>query len=86
MSARVAMLRMQDDGLISLPAPRRTRPDPTVQLTDRTAPGTPIERPAGALRPLTLQRVQCKPDSQLWVDICSCDIDIHHIHVAQRVY
>jgi hypothetical protein len=66
MSARVAMLRMQDDGLISLPAPRRTRPDPTVHLTDRTEPGTPIERPAGALRPLSLQRVQCKPDSQLW--------------------
>jgi len=66
MSARVAMLRMQDDGLISLPPPRRTRPDPTVHLTDRTAPGTPIERPAGALRPLTMQRVQCKPESQLW--------------------
>ena len=66
MSARVAMLRMQDDGLIRLPPPRRTRPDPTVHLTDRTAPGTPIERPAGELRPLTLQRVQCKPDSQLW--------------------
>jgi len=66
MSARVAMLRMQDDGLISLPPPRRTRPDPTVHLTDRTAPGTPIARPAGALRPLTMQRVQCKPESQLW--------------------
>jgi hypothetical protein len=68
MSARVAMLRMQDDGLITLPPPRRTRPDPTVHLTDRTAPGTPIERPAGALRPLTMQRVQCKPDSQLWTE------------------
>jgi hypothetical protein len=66
MSARVAMLRMQDDGLITLPPPRRTRPDPTVHLTDRTAPGTLIEQPAGALRPLTLQRVQCKPDSKLW--------------------
>ena len=31
MSARVAMLRMQDDGLITLPPPRRARPDPTVR-------------------------------------------------------
>jgi hypothetical protein len=81
MSARVAMLRMQDDGLITLPPPRRTRPDPTIHLTDRTAPGTPIERPAGAFRPLTMQRVQRKPESRLWVDRCSCNIDIH-IHVA----
>jgi hypothetical protein len=81
MSARVAMLRMQDDGLITLLPPRRTRPDPTVHLTGRTAPGTPIERPAGAFRPLTMQRVQRKPESRLWVDMCSCNIDIH-IHVA----
>jgi hypothetical protein len=60
MSARVAMLPMQDDGLITLPPPLCARPDPTVHLTDR------IERPAGALKPLTMQRVQCKPDSRLW--------------------
>ena len=66
MSARVAMLRMQDDGLITLPPPRGARPDPTVHLTDRTTPGALIERPAGALRPLTMQRVQRKPESSLW--------------------
>jgi hypothetical protein len=66
MSARVAMLRMQDDGLITLPAPLRARPDPTVHLTACTAPGALIERPAGALKPLTLQRVQCKAESRLW--------------------
>jgi hypothetical protein len=66
MSARVAMLRMQDDGLITLPPPRRARPDPTVRLTACTAPGTPIEQPAGALRPLVMQRVQRKPESRLW--------------------
>jgi hypothetical protein len=66
MSARVAMLRMQDDGLITLPPPLCARPDPTVHLTDCTAPGALIEQPAGALRPLTLQRVQCKADSRLW--------------------
>ena len=83
MSARVAMLRMQDDGLITLPPPRCARPDPTVYLSERTAPGSPIEQPAGSLRPLVMQRVQRKPDSRLWGDICSCNIDIHHIHVAQ---
>ena len=82
MSARVAMLRMQDDGLITLPPPRRARPDPTVRLTAFTAPGAPIEPPAGALRPLDMQRVQRKPESRLWVDMCSCNIDNHHIHVV----
>ncbi len=66
MSARVAMLRMMDDGLITLPSPRCARPDPSVHLTDHTAPGPPIEQPAGALRPLVMQRVQRKPDSRLW--------------------
>ncbi len=66
MSARVAMLRMMDDGLITLPPPRCARPDPSVHLTDHTAPGPPIEQPAGALRPLVMQRVQRKPDSRLW--------------------
>lgn len=66
MSARVAMLRMQDDGLISLPPPRCKRPDPTVHLSDQTNPGLPIEQPAGTLTPLYLQRVQHKSDSRLW--------------------
>jgi len=66
MSARVAMLRMQEDGLITLPPPRCQRPDPTVSLTPRTDPGTIIEQPAGALTPLSLQRVQHKSDSRLW--------------------
>ncbi len=66
MSARVAMLRMHDDGVITLPPPRCKRPDPTVHLTDRTDPGLAIEQPAGALTPLHLQRVQHKSDSRLW--------------------
>ena len=66
MSARVAMLRMQDDGLISLPPPRCKRPDPTVHLTDQTNPGLAIEQPAGTLTPINLQRVQHKSDSRLW--------------------
>lgn len=66
MSARVAMLRMQQDGLISLPPPLRARPDPTIHITARTDPGVPVERPAGTLAPLVFQRVQRKPDSSLW--------------------
>jgi hypothetical protein len=66
MSARVAMLRMQEDGLITLPPPRCKRPDPTIHITSHTDPGIAIEQPAGALTPLVLQRVQKKPDSRLW--------------------
>ena len=66
MSARVAMLRMQEDGLISLPPPRCKRPDPTVHLTDQTNPGLAIAQPAGTLTPLYLQCVQHKSDSRLW--------------------
>jgi hypothetical protein len=66
MSARVAMLRMQVDGLIRLPPPRCKRPDPTIHITSCTDPGILIEKPAGALAPLVLQRVQKKLDSRLW--------------------
>ena len=66
MSARVAMLRMQEDGLITLSPPRSKRPDPTVRLTHRTDPATPIDLPAGKLAPLVLQRVQQKANSRLW--------------------
>ncbi len=66
MSARVAMLRMQADELIALPPPRCARPDATVSITARTDPGPELRRPARALAPLRLQRVQKKPDSRLW--------------------
>ena len=65
-SARVAMLRMQDDGLITLPPPRCKRPDPTVYLSDKTNPGLAIEQAAGTLAPIHLQLVQHKSDSRLW--------------------
>jgi hypothetical protein len=66
MSARVAMLRMQDDGLITLPPPQRKPPDQTVHITSRTNPASPMDLPAGKLAPLVLQRVQQKADSSLW--------------------
>lgn len=66
MSARVAMLRMQADGLIALPGPRGKRPDPRVRISSRTDPGAAIHQSAGALAPLVLRRVRQKPDSRLW--------------------
>jgi len=66
MSARVAMLRMQADGLITLPPPRHRPPDATVTITAQTDPGPPIRKPARALMPLILRRVQKKRDSRLW--------------------
>jgi len=66
MSARVAMLRMQADGLITLPPPGHRPPDAKVTITAQTDPGPPIRKPARALRPLRLQRVQTRPESRLW--------------------
>ena len=66
MSARVAMLRMQEDGLIRLPAPRCKRPDPSVRLTEQTNPKDKIEKAAGQLLPLRLERVVNKVQSRLW--------------------
>ena len=83
MSARVAMLRMQEDGHIQLPLPRNKRPDPRVHITSKTDQGEAIVMPASGLSPLRLEPVKQKDPSRLWVDICSCNIDIYHIHVAQ---
>ncbi len=66
MSARVALLRMQADGLITLPPPRPRPPNATVTITSQTDPAPPILTSARALRPLRLQRVQTRPDSRLW--------------------
>ena len=66
MSARVAMLRMQKDGLIGLPPPRHKRPNVTFSITSQTDPGQSIQMPAGALTPLMLRRVQNRQDSRLW--------------------
>jgi hypothetical protein len=66
MSARVAMLRMHADGLITLPPPRNARPDPRVRITPDTDPGPPLSAPAAALRPLKLQPVTTAADSRRW--------------------
>ncbi|MCP5070544.1 MAG: hypothetical protein GY946_28595, partial [bacterium] len=63
MSARVAMWRMHDDGLIELPPPRCKRPDPRVRISARSDPGSPLDKPARALTPLALRRVRRKSQS-----------------------
>ncbi len=66
MSARVAMLRMQENGLIQLPEPRCKRPDPSVRLTKQSDPKDTIEQGAGQLLPLKFERVVNKTQSRLW--------------------
>ena len=66
MSCRVAMLRMQDDGLIQLPAPTGERPTSRIAFTERTAPKTVIEEPGNQLAPLQLCPVEGRAHSRLW--------------------
>lgn len=66
MSCRVAMLRMQADGLIELPPPRCQKPQSRLRFTPRTAPQAPLEQPVHALPALQFQPVHRRPDSQLW--------------------
>jgi len=74
MSARVAMLRMHGDGLITLPPPRCQRPDRRVRIGTRSDPGAALQRPARALMPLALQRVDNKSASRL----CNEYIERYH--------
>ena len=66
MSARVAMLRMHEDGLLELPPPRCKRPDSTVRSSACGDPRAPLHKPAGALRPLGVHRVRNKSQSRLY--------------------
>ncbi len=66
MSCRVAMLRMQEDGLIQLPAPKGKRPETRIEFTPRTAPEAPIEQAANYLAPLQLCQVVSRAHSRLW--------------------
>ena len=66
MSCRVAMLRMQADGLIELPPPRHKKPDNRVRITPASAPAEPIRLPVHELPPLQLHRVCQVADARLW--------------------
>ena len=61
MSCRVAMLRMEKDGLIQLPPPRCQRPQPRLRTRAETDPQDPIHAPAHALPTLQLQPVVRTP-------------------------
>ena len=66
MSCRVAMLRMQKDGLISLPAStRKKKPVRTIEFTNATDPQKPVVCPVNQLPQLRLQMVT-KTTSALW--------------------
>ena len=68
MSCRVAMLRMERDGLITLPPPEkgngngRTRP----RITSASNPRKPLSLPVGALDELVFVIVQKGAQSSLW--------------------
>ena len=68
MSCRVAMLRMQDDGLIALPSSRRrttNSPPPKPSLTSATEPQLLIQDPVHQLGTLQLRLITSQ-DSRLW--------------------
>lgn len=71
MSCRVAMLRMQRDGLITLPPPQKgngngkTRP----RLTSASDPKEPTSLPAGAFGKLLFRPVNTRDDSTLWNEL-----------------
>ena len=71
MSARVALLRMEKDGLIHLPAPRTRngRGRRRFVLTVASDPRPPVQGPVRALEPLRFQRVNGGKLSGLWNEL-----------------
>ena len=74
MSCRVAMLRMQADGLIQLPPPTCQRPQVRIQFTPATAPKPAQNQPVHDLPPLHLHPVKGLQESRLWNEF------IHRYH------
>lgn len=71
MSCRVAMLRMERDGLICLPPPLRKNGNGRIR-PKRTAAGDPrepIHLPLAALGDITLDPVRSRKDSALWNEL-----------------
>lgn len=68
MSCRVALLRMQDNGLITLPPPRHKQSQrrPKIQFTSTTDPKPDITMPVNTLPDISLQLVSTKDQSALW--------------------
>ncbi len=76
MSCRVAMLRMEKDGLIKLPLPQNGNGNgsPRPRLSDASAPRQPITDAAGRLGKLQLRPVSTPQQSALWNEL----IQRHH--------
>ncbi|HAC05393.1 MAG TPA: hypothetical protein DCF71_05915, partial [Gemmatimonadetes bacterium] len=76
MSCRVAMLRMERDGLLQLPPPLKgngnghRRP----RLTPASDPQEPLTTPVGRLGELVFRCVETRRDSSLWNEL----IERHH--------
>ncbi len=68
MSCRVALLRMQADDLVQLPAPlhRNSNSGHLIKQTAQTEPQTPLLNSVSELRGLHLELVSTKNDSRLW--------------------
>ena len=66
MSCRVAMLRMQDDGLIQLPPPRCPRPQANTLIWVETGPQEPMLMAVHDLPRLQLRQAGDRADSRLW--------------------
>lgn len=71
MSARVALLRMEKEGLIQLPAPLTSngRGQRRFQLSSASDPREPVREALKALEPLVFQRVPHGRLSQLWNEL-----------------
>ncbi len=68
MSCRVALLRMEKDGLIKLPPPKRpcVNGKRRIQFTPATNPESPISLSAGELPDLKIKMVCSRKESALW--------------------
>lgn len=66
MSCRVAMLRMQDDGLFTLPRPKPTKRPVSIRSTPLTDPQPLFTIKAGKIPDLSIQLVQDKKQSTLY--------------------
>lgn len=71
MSARVALLRMEKDGLLRLPPPLRKngRGQCRFKPSPASAPGKPVQSSLSLLEPLVFQRVEKGPSSSLWNEL-----------------
>lgn len=71
MSCRVAMLRMERDGVITLPPSQNPNCNNRTRLgfTSASDPCFPISLPAGALGKLLFHQIQTRRDSLLWNEL-----------------